>query len=320
MRGPPRLAASSFSPASNSLPASSSFSASAAGLFPVDASDERVVLLEGRRRSVAHRPGDDQGRTGLVDEDRVHLVDDGVPVTALDPLLQGVDHVVPEIVEAELVVGPVCDVRGVRRGALGRVRLVLVDAVHRDAVGRPLQCQGLRQPRQGGLGCGVGEHLRAALARREPADVNDLPLSPLQEVRSNCPAAQECLGQINVHHEAPLVIRQRLAARRSRQWHQRLADGVAQVVDQHVDMPPALHGDIERALPVLRLGGVRRQSVDGVSGIRHLPRQWPEVAVRKRRDHDLGARLGQDSGDALADASGGTGDDDGPALDAVLGG
>ncbi len=46
----------------------------------------------------------------LVDQDRVDLVDDGEVVLALDHVLQAEAHVVPEVVEAELVVGAVGDV------------------------------------------------------------------------------------------------------------------------------------------------------------------------------------------------------------------
>ena len=62
--------------------------------------------------------GDDQRRAGLVDEDRVDLVDDAVVVSALHHLLYGVGHVVAQIVEAELVVRSVGDVGGVGRAAL----------------------------------------------------------------------------------------------------------------------------------------------------------------------------------------------------------
>ena len=54
--------------------------------------------------------GDDQGGTSLIDEDGVHLVDDGEGVTALHQLL-GVDgHVVAQIVETKFVVGTVGDI------------------------------------------------------------------------------------------------------------------------------------------------------------------------------------------------------------------
>ena len=62
---------------------------------------------------VLGRAADDERGPGLVDEDRVDLVDDREVVAALDALLDGAGHVVAEVVEAELVVGAVGDVAGV---------------------------------------------------------------------------------------------------------------------------------------------------------------------------------------------------------------
>ena len=56
------------------------------------------------------RTGDDQRRARLVDEDRVDLVDDREVVATLDELVGVPRHVVAQVVEAELVVGPVRDV------------------------------------------------------------------------------------------------------------------------------------------------------------------------------------------------------------------
>ena len=65
-------------------------------------------------------PGDDQGGTGLIDQDGVHLVHDGEAVAPLHQLA-GVDaHIIPEVVEAHLVVGAVGDVGGV--GVLALLR------------------------------------------------------------------------------------------------------------------------------------------------------------------------------------------------------
>ena len=77
--------------------------------------------------------GDDQGGTGLVDEDGVDLIHDGVEVVPLDQLLPGVCHAhVPEVVEAEFGVGSVGDVAGVLFPAhLGG--LVVLDAAHGEA-------------------------------------------------------------------------------------------------------------------------------------------------------------------------------------------
>ena len=59
------------------------------------------------------RAGDDERGAGLVDEDGVHLVHDREVVAPLDELVLGPRHVVAQVVEAELVVGAVGDVRGV---------------------------------------------------------------------------------------------------------------------------------------------------------------------------------------------------------------
>ncbi len=56
---------------------------------------------------------DDQRRAGLVDQDRIDLVDDGEVQAPLHAIGGLVDHVVAQVVEAELVVGAVGDVGGV---------------------------------------------------------------------------------------------------------------------------------------------------------------------------------------------------------------
>ncbi len=69
------------------------------------------------------RAGDDQRGPGLVDEDGVDLVDHGEVVAPLDAVVQAPRHVVAQVVEAELVVGAVGDVRPVRLPALVRGHL-----------------------------------------------------------------------------------------------------------------------------------------------------------------------------------------------------
>ena len=72
------------------------------------------------------------GVRALVDEDAVDLVDDGEVVPALHEPRDLELHVVAQVVESELVVGPVGDVAGVGRLALGVLHVVLDDA-HRHA-------------------------------------------------------------------------------------------------------------------------------------------------------------------------------------------
>ncbi len=82
---------------------------------------ERLIPL-GR---VGHHPADDERRARLVDQDGVHLVDDGVRVPPLDHVVQLHRHVVAKVVESEFVVRAVGDVRTVSRFAFGRHHLGL---------------------------------------------------------------------------------------------------------------------------------------------------------------------------------------------------
>ena len=89
-------------------------------LHPRDEPGEGEVEI-GRFLGLA---ADDQWRPRLVDEDVVDLVDDREAALALDPLVELEDHVVAQVVEPELVVGAVRDVRGVGLAAGHRRRLI----------------------------------------------------------------------------------------------------------------------------------------------------------------------------------------------------
>jgi hypothetical protein len=83
--------------------------------------------------------GDDQGRTGLVDQDRVHLVDDGVVEAALHALARLIHHVVAQVIKTELVigaVGDVCLVRSLLR-VMGHLRQVAADTQPEKTVDAP---------------------------------------------------------------------------------------------------------------------------------------------------------------------------------------
>ena len=79
-------------------------------------------------RTVVGRAGNDQRRARLVDQDRIHLIDDAIGMAALNHLVQLVFHVVAQIVEAEFVIGAVGDVAGIGLGALGVAQFVDDDA------------------------------------------------------------------------------------------------------------------------------------------------------------------------------------------------
>ena len=156
-----------------------------AGLVVHQAVDAGPKAREGLLPLDRRRPGDDQGGAGLVDQDRVDLVHDAVPVVALDlVLLAGRHAVVAEVVESELARGAVGDVAAVHLAAEVRGHLLLDAAhgdpqegvklahplrvapgkvvVHRDQLGIPA-VQRVQVKRQ-------GRHERLALARRHLGD------------------------------------------------------------------------------------------------------------------------------------------------------
>ena len=80
-----------------------------------------LVVLVGRFFA---RAGNDQRRTGFVDQNGIDFVDDGVVVPALHAILDVELHVVAQVVEAELVVGAVGDVCRIGGAALFVVQIV----------------------------------------------------------------------------------------------------------------------------------------------------------------------------------------------------
>ncbi len=93
---------------------------------------DKVVGLAVEIGALVALTGDDQRGAGLVDEDGVHLVHDGEDVAPLDHVRLVEGHVVPQVVEAHLIVGAVGDVAGVGLPALQRGESV-DDQAHADA-------------------------------------------------------------------------------------------------------------------------------------------------------------------------------------------
>ena len=76
--------------------------------------------------------GNDQRRPGLVDQDGVHLVHDGEMMAPLHQVALADHHVVPQVVEAQLVIGAVGDIAGIGRPALLAVQ-IMHDQAHAQA-------------------------------------------------------------------------------------------------------------------------------------------------------------------------------------------
>ena len=108
-------------------------------------------------------PADDERRARLVDEDGVHLVHDGVIVAALHHLLLVGDHVVAQVIEAELVVGAVGDI-----GGIGGLALLRRDAVHDEPDGEAQKPVHLAHPFAVALGEVIvhGDNVHAAPRKR----------------------------------------------------------------------------------------------------------------------------------------------------------
>ena len=85
--------------------------------------------------------GNDQRRSGLVDENGVHLVHDGEYMIPLNLVFLIGHHVVPQIVEAQLVVGAVGDV-----GVIGFFPFLIVQVVDDKAHGQPQKTVQLTHP------------------------------------------------------------------------------------------------------------------------------------------------------------------------------
>jgi hypothetical protein len=96
---------------------------------------------------VVGRPGNDQRRARLVDQDRIDLVDDRVVERALDHRGPLIFHVVAQIVEAELVVGAVGDVR-----MIGVATLLVGQIGHDHPNGQPEEAVDLPHPAR--VACG----------------------------------------------------------------------------------------------------------------------------------------------------------------------
>ena len=83
----------------------------------------------------------DQRSSGLIDQYGVDLINDGKFQASLYQLLFVDDHIVSQIIEAQLIVGDICDV-----AVISRTALVVVHAVEYDANGKAKELMHLSHP------------------------------------------------------------------------------------------------------------------------------------------------------------------------------
>ena len=96
--------------------------------------DERLIFLEHLVVALRHGTADDQRRASVIDQHRVHLIDDGIVVGALHEVVGRRSHIVAQIVETELVVRSEGDVSIVGTTTRIGIGLMLVDAIDAEAV------------------------------------------------------------------------------------------------------------------------------------------------------------------------------------------
>ncbi len=93
-----------------------------------------LVLVEHLVLALGHRTADNQRRTCVVNQDGVHLINDGEVMSALHKVERRGSHIVTQIVETELVVGTERDVAVVSTAAFVAVGFVLVDTINGQAM------------------------------------------------------------------------------------------------------------------------------------------------------------------------------------------
>ena len=97
-------------------------------LVPLQGAHHRVRLFV-QLGGLTALTGDNQGRAGLVDQDGVHLVHDGIGVLPLHQIALADDHVIPQIIEAQLVIRAIGNVAGIGLAAVGGLH-VMDDQAH----------------------------------------------------------------------------------------------------------------------------------------------------------------------------------------------
>ena len=96
--------------------------------------DTVLVLVKHLVFALWYRTADNQRRTRIVNQYRVHLIDNREVVTALYQVEWGCRHVVAEVVKTKLVICSKRDIAGISLPTLVRVGLVLVNTIHRQSV------------------------------------------------------------------------------------------------------------------------------------------------------------------------------------------
>ncbi len=144
---------------------------------PWNVAVDRIVELG----TVVERAGNNKRRARFVDQDGVDFVHDRIDVAALDHVLDPVLHIVAQVIEAELVIGAVGDVAGIRLLALR-----IVQAMHDHADRQAEEAVDLAHP----LGVALGEVI---------VDGDDVHAAPGERIEINRQRCDQRLAFAGLH-------------------------------------------------------------------------------------------------------------------------
>ncbi len=100
----------------------------------IETLNEGLELLEHLVVALGDRARDDKWGTGIVNQYRVDLIDDGVVVAALHKVGRRNCHIVTQIVEAELIVGTKGNISLISLATGLRIGLVLIDTIYTKSI------------------------------------------------------------------------------------------------------------------------------------------------------------------------------------------
>ncbi len=93
-----------------------------------------LIFVEHLVFTLRHRTTDNQWRTGIIYQNGIHLIDNGVVMSPLYQIERRGSHIITQVVETELIVRTESNIARVCTAALIAVGAILIDAINRQAV------------------------------------------------------------------------------------------------------------------------------------------------------------------------------------------
>ena len=103
-------------------------------LHPYQTVNTRLIFVEHLIVPFRYRTGNNQRRTGIVDQHRVNLIHNRIIVFTLYQILGMNRHVIAQIIETEFVIRTESNIRHISLTAFRRIRLMLINTIHRQTV------------------------------------------------------------------------------------------------------------------------------------------------------------------------------------------